>query len=55
MDVVNSEQVKIAGSVRGSGDHVGAEVPADMGQDGGVARMSDRGMIKAIQKRSLFR
>ena len=50
MDVVNAEQALIA-------EHAGAcavmaleRVPADIRRDGGVARMSDPGMIREIQQ-----
>ena len=50
MDVVNSEQAKIAEAAGAVAVMALERVPADIRADGGVARMSDPGMIKAIQK-----
>jgi pyridoxal 5'-phosphate synthase pdxS subunit len=50
MDVVNSEQAKIAEAAGAVAVMALERVPADIRADGGVARMSDPGMIKSIQK-----
>ena len=50
MDVVNSEQAKIAEAAGAVAVMALERVPADIRKDGGVARMSDPGMIKLIQK-----
>lgn len=50
MDVVNSEQAKIAEAAGAVAVMALERVPADIRKDGGVARMSDPAMIKAIQK-----
>ena len=50
MDVVNSEQAKIAEAAGAVAVMALERVPADIRADGGVARMSDPAMIKSIQK-----
>lgn len=50
MDVVNSEHAKIAEAAGAVAVMALERVPADIRADGGVARMSDPGMIKGIQK-----
>ncbi|HEX5901374.1 MAG TPA: pyridoxal 5'-phosphate synthase lyase subunit PdxS [Solirubrobacteraceae bacterium] len=50
MDVVDSEQAKIAEDAGASAVMALERVPADIRRDGGVARMSDPAMIKAIQE-----
>ena len=55
MDVVNSEQAKIAEAAGAVAVMALERVPADIRADGGVARMSDPAMIKSIQKQSQFR
>lgn len=49
MDVVNAEQAKIAEAAGACAVMALERVPADIRRDGGVARMSDPAMIKAIQ------
>jgi len=49
MDVVNSEQAKIAEDAGACAVMALERVPADIRRDGGVARMSDPDMIMAIQ------
>ncbi|MDA8069390.1 MAG: pyridoxal 5'-phosphate synthase lyase subunit PdxS, partial [Actinomycetota bacterium] len=49
MDVVNAEQAKIAEAAGAAAVMALERVPADIRRDGGVARMSDPEMIKAIQ------
>ena len=49
MDVVNSEQAKIAEDAGAVAVMALERVPADIRRDGGVARMSDPEMILAIQ------
>ena len=49
MDVVNSEQAKIAEAAGACAVMALERVPADIRRDGGVARMSDPDMIMAIQ------
>jgi pyridoxal 5'-phosphate synthase pdxS subunit len=49
MDVVNSDQAKIAEDAGACAVMALERVPADIRRDGGVARMSDPGMIMAIQ------
>lgn len=49
MDVTNAEQAKIAEAAGACAVMALERVPADIRRDGGVARMSDPGMIKAIQ------
>ena len=49
MDVVNSEQAKIAEDAGACAVMALERVPADIRRDGGVARMSDPEMIMAIQ------
>jgi len=49
MDVVNSEQAKIAEDAGAVAVMALERVPADIRRDGGVARMSDPEMIMAIQ------
>ena len=50
MDVVNAEQARIAEEAGAAAVMALERVPADIRQDGGVARMSDPKMIKEIQK-----
>lgn len=50
MDVVNAEQAKIAEKAGAVAVMALERVPADIRADGGVARMSDPGMIRSIQK-----
>lgn len=50
MDVTNAEQAKIAEASGACAVMALERVPADIRRDGGVARMSDPQMIKAIQK-----
>lgn len=50
MDVVNAEQAKIAEDAGACAVMALERVPADIRQDGGVARMSDPAMIKEIIK-----
>jgi pyridoxal 5'-phosphate synthase pdxS subunit len=49
MDVVNAEQAAIAEAAGAAAVMALERVPADIRRDGGVARMSDPGIIKAIQ------
>src|SRR3954466_9220238 len=49
MDVVNAEQAKIAEDAGACAVMALERVPADIRRDGGVARMSDPGMIREIQ------
>ena len=49
MDVVDADQAKIAEDAGASAVMALERVPADIRRDGGVARMSDPGMIKGIQ------
>ena len=49
MDVVNSDQAKIAEDAGACAVMALERVPADIRRDGGVARMSDPDMIMAIQ------
>jgi pyridoxal 5'-phosphate synthase pdxS subunit len=49
MDVVTAEQAKIAEEAGAVAVMALERVPADIRRDGGVARMSDPGMIQAIQ------
>merc|ERR1719182_588119 len=49
MDVVDSEQAKIAEEAGAVAVMALERVPADIRSDGGVARMSDPDMIKKIQ------
>ena len=49
MDVVTSEEAKIAEEAGACAVMALERVPADIRRDGGVARMSDPAMIKAIQ------
>ena len=49
MDVTNAEQAKIAEAAGACAVMALERVPADIRRDGGVARMSDPQMIKAIQ------
>ena len=49
MDVTNADQAKIAEAAGACAVMALERVPADIRRDGGVARMSDPGMIKAIQ------
>src|SRR5207302_6114145 len=48
MDVVNAEQAKIAEDAGAVAVMALERVPADIRRDGGVARMSDAGLIKDI-------
>src|SRR5215216_695478 len=48
MDVVTAEQARIAEDAGASALMALERVPADIRKDGGVARMSDPGMIKEI-------
>jgi len=50
MDVVNPEQARIAEEAGAVAVMALERVPADIRADGGVARMSDPGMIKAIME-----
>lgn len=50
MDVVNSEQARIAEKAGAVAVMALERVPADIRADGGVARMSDPNMIRSIQK-----
>jgi pyridoxal 5'-phosphate synthase pdxS subunit len=50
MDVVDADQAKIAEDAGASAVMALERVPADIRRDGGVARMSDPAMIKAIQE-----
>src|SRR5438094_3014536 len=50
MDVVTAEQAKIGEDAGASAVMALERVPADIRRDGGVARMSDPSMIRAIQK-----
>jgi len=50
MDVVNAEQAKIAEDAGACAVMALERVPSDIRRDGGVARMSDPKMIKAIMK-----
>ena len=54
MDVTNAEQAKIAEAAGACAVMALERVPADIRRDGGVARMSDPQMIKAIQKAVSF-
>ena len=50
MDVVNAEQAAIAENAGACAVMALERVPADIRRDGGVARMSDPGMIREIQE-----
>src|ERR1700749_2100129 len=50
MDVVTPEQARIAEDAGACAVMALERVPADIRRDGGVARMSDSGMIKGIQE-----
>jgi pyridoxal 5'-phosphate synthase pdxS subunit len=50
MDVVTAEEAKIAEDAGAAAVMALERVPADIRRDGGVARMSDPAMIKAIQE-----
>jgi len=50
MDVVDSEQAKIAEDAGAAAVMALERVPADIRRDGGVARMSDPAMIRSIQE-----
>ena len=50
MDVVDAEQARIAEAAGAAAVMALERVPADIRRDGGVARMSDPAMIKAIQE-----
>jgi pyridoxal 5'-phosphate synthase pdxS subunit len=50
MDVMNPEQARIAQEAGACAVMALERIPADIRTDGGVARMSDPAMIKAIQK-----
>jgi pyridoxal 5'-phosphate synthase pdxS subunit len=50
MDVVTSEQAAIAEAAGAAAVMALERVPADIRRDGGVARMSDPGMIRGIQE-----
>ena len=50
MDVVTSEQAKIAEDAGAAAVMALERVPADIRRDGGVARMSDPAMIRGIQE-----
>ena len=52
MDVTNVEQAKIAEAAGACAVMALERVPSDIRKDGGVARMSDPQMIKAIKNRS---
>src|SRR6202790_3157413 len=49
MDVITAEQAKIAEDAGAAAVMALERVPADIRRDGGVARMSDPSMIRAIQ------
>src|ERR1700680_1669670 len=49
MDVVTSEQAKIAEDAGAAAVMALERVPADIRRDGGVARMSDPALIEAIE------
>lgn len=49
MDVTNAEQAQIASDAGAQAVMALERVPADIRRDGGIARMSDPSMIKAIQ------
>jgi pyridoxal 5'-phosphate synthase pdxS subunit len=50
MDVVDSEQARIAEAAGAAAVMALERVPADIRRDGGVARMSDPAMVKGIQE-----
>ena len=50
MDVVDAEQAKIAEAAGAAAVMALERVPSDIRRDGGVARMSDPAMIRAIQE-----
>jgi pyridoxal 5'-phosphate synthase pdxS subunit len=50
MDVVNAEQARIAEEAGAVAVMALERVPADIRRDGGVARMSDPGMVREIQE-----
>src|SRR6202161_1935805 len=50
MDVVTAEEAKIAEDAGAAAVMALERVPADIRRDGGVARMSDPAMIRAIQE-----
>ncbi|KAK3282069.1 pyridoxine biosynthesis protein [Cymbomonas tetramitiformis] len=50
MDVVNVEQARIAEEAGAVAVMALERVPADIRKDGGIARMSDPGMVKAIKE-----
>src|SRR3954466_7361036 len=50
MDVVNAEQAVIAENAGACAVMALERVPADIRRDGGVARMSDPGMVRGIQE-----
>jgi len=50
MDVTNSEQAKIAEASGAVAVMALERIPSDIRKDGGIARMSDPGMIQEIQK-----
>src|ERR1700676_512770 len=50
MDVVTPEEAKIAEDAGAAAVMALERVPADIRRDGGVARMSDPAMIRAIQE-----
>src|SRR5579883_1107578 len=50
MDVVTPEQARIAEDAGACAVMALERVPADIRRDGGVARMSDPGMIRGIQE-----
>src|SRR5438067_6381120 len=50
MDVTNAEQARIAEDAGACAVMALERVPADIRRDGGVARMSDPGMIREIQQ-----
>jgi pyridoxal 5'-phosphate synthase pdxS subunit len=50
MDVVNAEQARIAEDAGAVAVMALERVPADIRRDGGVARMSDPGMVREIQQ-----
>lgn len=54
MDVTNVEQAKIAEAAGACAVMALERVPSDIRKDGGVARMSDPQMIKAIKMPYLF-
>lgn len=52
MDVVDPEQAKVAEDAGACAVMALERVPSDIRRDGGVARMSDPGMIRGIRRPS---